>query len=144
MKLEERIRRSIKQRAGNVILRSEFTWMGSAPQISTVLKNLQDKGMLIRIGTGVYAKTRKSSVTGATIPAESLETLATESLQKLGVPVSSGRTAAAYNAGETSQLPGTFIANTGNRRISRKITVSGRTVTYENNYSRAKPSGHFG
>lgn len=49
MKLEERIRRSIKRRAGNVILRSEFTWMGSASQISMVLKNLQDKGMLIRI-----------------------------------------------------------------------------------------------
>jgi hypothetical protein len=88
VKLEERIVRSIKQRAGNIVLRSDFAKMGSASQISTVLKNLQDKGVLIRIGTGVYAKTRKSSVIGITIPAGNLETLATETLQKLGVPVS--------------------------------------------------------
>jgi pyridoxine 5'-phosphate synthase PdxJ len=136
MKLEERMRRSIKQRGSNVILRAELDGMGSASQVSEALRALQGKGILVRIGTGVYSKTRKSSVTGATIPAGSLETLATEALEKMGVKVSAGTAASAYNSGETTQLPGTFIANTGRRRISRKIAVGGRTVKYENNYGR--------
>lgn len=140
MKLQQRMQRSIKQRAGNVVLRSEVAGLGSSSQVSAALKALQNAGVLVRIGTGVYAKTRKSSVTGATIPAGSLETLATEALRKLGVSVSAGSTTTAYNAGRTTQLPGTFQVNTGRRRISRKIVVGGRTVAYENDYSRADAS----
>lgn len=140
MKLQERMLRSIKQRASDVILRAELAGMGSASQVTEALKALQDKGVLLRIGTGVYAKTRKSSVTGTTIPAGSLETLATETLRKLGVTVSPGSAAIAYNAGSTTQLPGRFVANTGSRRISRKIAVGGRTVVYENNYGRSEAS----
>jgi len=140
MKLEERMLRSIKQRAGNVVIRAELAGMGSASQVTAALKALQDKGVLVRIGTGVYAKTRNSSVTGARIPAGSLETLAVETLERLGVTVSPGSAAAAYNAGKTTQLPGTFVANTGRRRISRIISVGGRKVAYENNYGRADTS----
>lgn len=138
MKLQERMLRSIKQRAGNVVIRAELAGMGSASQVTAALKALQDKGMLVRIGTGVYAKTRKSSVTGAVIPAGSLETLASEALKKLGITVTVGSAAAAYNSDKTTQLPGTFVANTGRRRISRKIAVGGRKVVYENDYDRAE------
>ncbi len=140
MRLQERMLRSIKQRTGNVILRADIAKMGSPSQVSEALKALQSQGVLVRIGTGVYAKTRKSSVTGATIPAGSLETLAVETLKKLGVSVSAGSAAAEYNSGRTTQLPGTFVANTGRRRISRKIAVGGRSVKYENNYGRTKAS----
>lgn len=140
MKLQERMLRSIKQRAGNVIIRAELAGMGSASQVTHALQALRKQGALVRIGTGVYAKTRKSSVTGTTIPAGSLETLATETLKKLGVEVMAGKAAAAYNSGKTTQLPGTFVVNTGSRRISRKITVGGRTVAYENDYGRADTS----
>lgn len=140
MKLQERMLRSIKQRAGNVILRTELAGMGSASQVTGALKALQEKGVLIRIGTGVYAKTRKSSITGAIVPAGSLETLASETLRKLGVQVTAGKAAAAYNSGKTTQLPGTFVANTGRRRITRKIEVGGRRVVYENDYGRTEAS----
>jgi predicted transcriptional regulator of viral defense system len=135
MNLEERMLRSVRQRNGNVVLRSELADLGSASQVTQALKSLQRKGVLVRIGTGVYAKTRKSSVTGATIPAGSLETLAAEVFSKLGVEVSVGSLAAAYNDGSTTQLPGAFVANTGRRRISRQIAVGGRAVVYENDYS---------
>lgn len=95
----------------------------------------------MRIGTGVYAKTRTSSVTGATIPAGSLETLVTETLKKLGVSAREGSAASAYNAGSTTQLPGKFVVNTGRRRISRKIEVGGeggRSVVYENDFNRTQ------
>jgi len=136
MKLEERLLRSIRKRNSDVILRAELAGMGSASQLSEALKALQEKGVLVRIGTGVYARTRRSSVTGAVIPAGSLETLATQALRKLGVDVQAGRAAAEYNSGRTTQLPGAFVANTGGRRISRKITVGGRSVIYENDFRR--------
>lgn len=135
MKLQERMLRSIQQRAGNIILRAEVARLGSPTQVTEALRSLQNMGVIVRIGTGIYAKTRKSSITGATIPAGSLETLATEALRKLGVSIGAGIAADTYNSGKTTQLPGVFVANTGHRRISRKITVGGRSVAYENNYS---------
>jgi len=140
MKIQERMLRSIKQRTGNVVIRAELAGMGSASQVTESLKALQDQGVIVRIGTGVYAKTRKSSVTGALIPAGSLESLASETLKRLGVTVRAGSAAAAYNAGKTTQLPGAFVANTGRRRISRKIAVGGRQVVYENDFGRAEAS----
>jgi hypothetical protein len=137
VKLENRMLLSIRQRAGNVVLRSELVGMGSSSQVTLALRALQLKGVLLRIGTGVYAKTRKSSVTGAIIPAGSLETLAIETLEKFGVKVEVSSAAAAYNRNDTTQLPGQFVANTGQRRISRKIAVGGRSVAYENNFTRA-------
>lgn len=140
MKLEERLLRSIKQRDSDVILRAELVKMGSSSQISEALKALQDKGVLVRIGMGVYARTRRSSITGAIIPAGSLETLATEAFKKMGVDVMASKAAMEYNARRTTQLPGAFVANTGRRKIRRKIAVGGRSVVYENDYSGSKTS----
>jgi len=140
MKLEERMLRSVKQRAGNVILRAEVAQLGSPSQVSEALKSLQAKGVLVRIGTGVYAKTRQSSVTGATVPAGSLETLAIETLKKLGVKVLASKAAKSYNSGKTTQIPGAFVANTGGRRIRRKIAVGGRAVVYENDFGKTTAS----
>lgn len=138
MKLEERLLRSIKQRHSDVILRTELSAMGSPAQLSEALKRLQAKGVLMRIGTGIYARTRRSSITGVTIPAGSLETLASEALRKMGVAATAGKAAQQYNQRETTQLPGMFVAHTGRRRITRKITVGGRSLIYENDYGRTK------
>jgi hypothetical protein len=65
----------------------------------------------------------------------SLEELAQEALEKLGVPVQLGRAQADYAGGKTTQIPVRTTFNTGRRRISRKITVGISTVRYENHYS---------
>ncbi len=69
------------------------------------------------------------------MPRVSLEELAQEALEKLGVPVQLGRAQRAYAEGKTTQIPVRTTFNTGQRRISRKITVGISTVRYENNYS---------
>jgi len=140
MNIQERLLRSIRQRKSTVILRTELAGMGSPSQLTVALKALQVQGVIVRIGTGVYAKTRRSSVTGALIPAGSLESLASETLKKLGVSVQTGRAAAEYNTGQTTQLPGAFVAHTGRRRISRRIAVGGRQVVYENDFGRTEAS----
>ena len=134
MKLADRLLRLIERQRGNVIFRAELAGLGSPAQITAALTTLIDKGVIVRISIGIYARTRKSSVTGAIVPVGSLETLAIEILTKMGVPFTPGRAAAAYNAGDTNQLPGAFVVNTGERRISRKITVGGRTLGYENDF----------
>lgn len=136
MKLHKRIQQAIKRQAGNIILRADLAEMGSASQVTKALGALQDDGVLIRIGTGVYAKTKKSTVTGAIIPAGSLETLAMEALLKLGVEVFPCKAAVEYNSGKTTQLPGKFVVNTGRRRITRRIEVGGRKLAYEKDYGR--------
>jgi hypothetical protein len=73
-----------------------------------------------------------STVTGRIVPAGTLESLATETLQKLGVDIKLGSAAAAYNAGLTTQVPGELVVNTGGKRIRRKIEVGGRRLVYEN------------
>jgi predicted transcriptional regulator of viral defense system len=135
MKLEDRLMRSVKKRSGNVILRSDLASLGSASQLSEALKALQRRGLLVRIGTGIYAKTRVSTVTGAVIPAGTLESLSQEAFARMGVSVSAGRASAEYNAGRTTLVPGKLVVNTGKRRIQRKISVGGRRLAYENDYT---------
>lgn len=140
MKLEDRLLRSVKQRAGNVILRAELASFGSPSQLSEALKALQHRGVLVRIGTGIYAKTRVSSVTGEIVPAGTLESLSLEALERMGVAVSAGQVTRDYNQGRTTQMPGKLVVNTGKRRIQRSISVGGRRLVYENTYGKPAKS----
>ena len=72
---------------------------GQSPQVSRALKVLLDRGKLVRIGTGISAKARRFSITGAVIPADSLETLTAEALERLGVQLQPGEASKDYNAG---------------------------------------------
>ena len=133
--IKDRMVRSIARRKGEIVLRADFEAMGSASQISRALKQLIEAGKIVRLGYGVYAKARPSLLSGKPVPRVSLEELAQEALEKLGVPVQLGRAQADYAEGKTTQIPVRTTFNTGQRRISRKITVGISTVRYENHYS---------
>lgn len=135
LSVKERMVRSIALRKGEVVLRTDFESMGSPSQISRALKELIVAGKIIRLGYGVYAKARPSTLSGKPVPRVSLEELAQEALEKLGVPIRLGRAQAAYVEGRTAQIPVRTTFNTGQRRISRKLTVGISTVRYENDYS---------
>ncbi|MGB4346737.1 MAG: DUF6088 family protein [Burkholderiaceae bacterium] len=135
LSVKERMVRSIAMRKGEVVLRADFESIGSSSQISRALKVLIDTGRIVRLGYGVYAKARSSTLTGKPVPRVTLEELAQETLIKLGVRVQLGSAQAAYAEGKSTQIPVRTTFNTGQRRISRKITVGISTVRYENNYS---------
>lgn len=135
LSIQDRMIRSIALRKGEVILRADFESMGSASQISRALKGLTEAGKIVRLGYGVYAKARPSALTGKPIPRASLAELGQEALEKLGVSVKLGHAQAAYSEGKTTQVPARTTFNTGQRRISRKLTVGISTVHYENNYN---------
>ncbi|MFL9906885.1 DUF6088 family protein [Paraburkholderia sp. RL17-337-BIB-A] len=131
IRIEDKLVRSIKQREGVVILRSEVASLGSAAQVGRVLAKLVGDGRLVRVSIGVYAKTRRNKFTGQLTPAATFEAIAAETFRKLGIDVAPGRLAREYNAGLTSQIPMDGVVCTGKRRISRKIQVGSRTVKYE-------------
>ncbi|MBS0340428.1 MAG: hypothetical protein JSS56_07860 [Proteobacteria bacterium] len=82
MNIQDRMRMSIRRRAGNVVLRSELAGQGSASQVSYALQVLQRQGDLIRLGSGVYAKGQRDSQTGIVRPLADFETLVAEAVSK--------------------------------------------------------------
>lgn len=131
MKIETRIKRFIRRTSSPVVLRAELRRFGGSSQLSVVLRSLQDQGLLVRIGKGVYAKAKLSVLSGKPIPVSPLEVLAPIALGKLGVEVQEPLRNRDYNAGRTSQVPTGLVVNTGRRRITRRLGFSGKFVEYE-------------
>lgn len=130
-RIRDRIARSIGRSSAEVFVRSDFRGIGSYSEIGKALAALRRHGKLIRLGYGVYAKARASSLSGRPIPRKPLESLAREALEKLGVPAQPGRAEREYLAG-SSQIPARISFDTGRRRISRKLRVGREEVVFEN------------
>lgn len=136
MKLEDRVTRSIARRKGVVILRSELAALGSPAQLSRVLSNLVRTKRLVRVGVGIYARTRLNKFTHELAPAATFEQIAAEVFLKLEIDVAHGKLARGYNAGKTTQVPMLAVVDTGRRRITRRISLGSRFITYERSCKR--------
>lgn len=131
MIIEQRLKRSITQRKDDVFVRSDFAKFGSPAQVSRALKQFVELGLLVKLGVGVYAKAKKSVLTGNAIPVKPVDVLAPVALKKLGVSVSPSKLTQAYNFRESTQLPAGTVLNTRGRKISRKLGFGGRYIKYE-------------
>lgn len=138
MSVREKVKDALRKRRSKVFLRSEFAYLGSEAQLTRALNALVAEGTMVKIGVGVYAKAKRSVLSGNPIPVQPVDVLAPQALVKMGVRVYPSRLTAEYNAGKTTQIPAGMVINTGNRRISRKLGFGNRTVEYENNFQRAK------
>ncbi|WP_248114051.1 DUF6088 family protein [Ralstonia pseudosolanacearum] len=114
-----------------MFLRAEFAGLGSTAQVGRALRSLMADGVLVRLGLGVYAKTKRSILSGVPIPIKPVEMLATVALKKLGVEVAPSQATQDYNNGSTTQLPAGIVLNTAQRRVSRKLGFGGQVVSYE-------------
>lgn len=141
LSIRHKMARSIAARKGEVIMRGDFRSLGSQSQISRSLRALIAEGRIVRLGYGVYAKARPSSLSGKPVPRVCLAELAQEALIKMGVNPTLGSAQAAYAEGRTKHVPMYTCFNTGNRRISRKITVGRTVVRYENDFSEKRRTG---
>lgn len=128
--LESRIRYRVSRSKSSVFTPQDFLDLSGRPQIGRALAKLVAKQALVKIGYGLYAKARQSSVTGAVIPAKPVPELAREALGKIGVTVGVTESERAYNTGQSTQVPtGRVIGVKG--RISRKIGYAGNNVVIE-------------
>ncbi|MGE8510433.1 MAG: DUF6088 family protein [Paraburkholderia terricola] len=138
MYLEGRLKIAIAKRASDVFLRTDFARLGSEAQLGRALRSLIESGVIVKLGVGVYAKAKRSVLSGEPIPVQPVEVLAEEALGRLGVKVYPSKQVELYNAGKTTQLPAATVVNTGNRRIVRKLGFGKKTVQYENNLRRTE------
>ena len=128
--LEYRIIARITRKKSAVFVREDFEDLGGYDQVGRALRSLTKTGRLIRLGYGVYAKAKKSTITGELVPVASLPALAREALARLGVKTAPSRLEKDYNTGKTTQVPtGRLIAVKG--RVNRKIGYNGAFVSYE-------------
>lgn len=138
LSVEQRILRSIRQRHGVVILRSDFSRFGTTSQVSRALAKLVSASVLVRVGHGLYAKTRVNRFTGRLAPAAPFESIAAEAFRRLRIVVGPGELAREYNTGQSTQIPMQPIVSTGKRRISRRIEVGSKRVIYERASNQAR------
>lgn len=129
--LEQKIQGLIEKKRRLVFLRSDFEKFSSDyDQIGRALRKLVKKGKLLRVGYGLYTKTKISKVSGKIIPCAPLQEIGYACLKRLNVPAAQSQSEQAYNLGRSTQVPtGRVIAVKG--RITRKIGYNGIPLTFE-------------
>ncbi|MCC6192725.1 MAG: hypothetical protein IT318_27190 [Anaerolineales bacterium] len=129
--LKSKVRYRISRSKSSVFTPQDFLDLSGRPQIGRVLAKLVDEEGLVKLGYGLYAKSRRSSLTGAVIPVKGIPELAREALTKIGADVRPSSAEQAYNSGQSRQVPtGRVIGVKG--RVSRKIGFGGNNVMIEN------------
>lgn len=131
MDLEQRIAWHVKHSRRNVFLRDDFAHLcGDYDQVGRALGRAIRKGALARLGHGLYAKVRKSSVTGRSILAKPLPELGREALGRLHVRVYPTRAEREYRTGASTQVPTGRVIGV-KERISRRIKHGDVELRYE-------------
>jgi hypothetical protein len=129
--LEEKLIRTIASSPGFVVLRSDLRhFCANESQLSRALKKLIERNVIQRVSSGAYVKTKINKFTNELTPAASLEVVAKELFQRLNVEITPPATVEEYNNRTTTQVPPGGSVVVKGRRITRKITVAGRTVRY--------------
>lgn len=128
--IEGRIALRIARKQSPVLLREDFDDLGGYDQVGRALLALTKKGKLIKIGYGLYAKAKVSSLTGNTVPTEPLPALAQKALDRLGAAPGPSKAATDYREGRSTQVPTGRLISV-NKRIRRKITYNNIAISYE-------------
>jgi hypothetical protein len=128
--LEGKIAIRIARKQSVVLLREDFDDLGGYDQVGRALLALTKKEKLVKIGYGLYAKTKVSSLTGKTVPLVPLPALARNALNRLGVAALPSQAEIDYRQGRSTQVPTGRLIGV-NKRVSRKIGYNNIAVNYE-------------
>ena len=129
--LKSKVKYRISRSKSAVFTPRDFLDLSDRDQIGRVLRQLVSTQHLIKFGQGLYAKAKRSALTGKLIPIKPLPELAKEALNdKFKVKVVPANDLNRYNSGETTQVPtGRVIAVKG--RVSRKMAYDGKSIKYQ-------------
>lgn len=127
--LEKKMHYRIMRAKASVFILSDFYDLSDVDQIGRILRKFVKDRVVIKIGQGIYAKARISSVTNNLIPEKDLRSLALEVLDKLNIKVSKTNYEELYMKEKSTQLStGRVIAVRS--RISRKIGFNGNYIQF--------------
>lgn len=129
--VKDRVIAKIKRSPSSVFLRKEFDRLGDYRQVSRAINEAAASGVLIKVGFGLYAKARPSTISGKPVPTVPLLNIGLEVMQKIGVKADVGKDIVALREGRSTQIPMLPIINIGKSRVSRKIAVGSRQIIYE-------------
>lgn len=133
--LEGKVMTRVNRKRTAVLLREDFLDLSDYDQVGRALRKLTVDGKLIKIGYGLYAKARISSLTGKPILTEPLTVLAKVALKRIGVSISITQAETDYIEGASTQVPtGRMIAVEG--RVTRKIEYRDVQISYERKSTR--------
>jgi hypothetical protein len=133
MKIEQKLKIGLAKFKDDVFLRQEFERYASRAYVAKGLQSLVRQGILVKLGKGIYAKSKISALSGKPIPSKPLEVLAPLALKKMGVDIKASTLVKAYNLKESTQIPAGIVIDVGNNRIKRQIGFGTQSVIYEKN-----------
>ena len=128
--LKDKIKYRIKKSKEVVFLVRDFSDLSGRDQILRSLRSLIDEKLIIKLGKGIYSKTKISTISQKTIPADNLRSIAVAAMKKLGIKVLPTKAEQAYNNKQTTQVPNGFIVGV-NKRVSRNISFERTSIRYE-------------
>ena len=129
-----RLLKRIDRKRGDVFLRADFADLGGYDQVGRALRQLVQRGQLMKVGFGIYSRAVKSPFDGRPIPPKGLSTLR-EALRRVGIDTRPSRSDEDYNAGRTTQVPTGRVVGVF-RRVRRQIGYNGIELSFE----RARPA----
>jgi len=103
--IEYKASNRLKAIRSNVVLRKDFSGLGSYRQISRALQKLMTEKKLVKIGTGIYAKAYLSKYSDIPLVKNGTDSTLREALKRLSVAYEPGSAEKAYNEGKTTQIP---------------------------------------
>ncbi len=128
--LEQKIRLRIKKSRNTAFLSRDFFDLSDGDQVGRVLRILVKKNVLIKLGRGIFAKTKKSTINNKYILEKNFADVAKEALHKLKIKTFLTAAENNYNKGLSTQIPTGLLIGV-NKRVSRTLTYNGRKIKYE-------------
>lgn len=127
--LRSQIKSRISQSQEFVFMPGDFFDLSDRDQVGRALRQLTREQFLVKIGYGVYVKTRVSQYTGRILPFSDLRSIAEATLGKLGVEVLPTKYEIAYNTRQSTQVPNGFVIGV-DKRVNRKLSYGDASIKY--------------
>ena len=130
--LRERVNQRIKRSRASVFLPREFNDLGGEDQVLRALRQLVQKGRLLRLGYGVYGRAEPSPLSGQPMLAavDGFIGASREALTKLGVRWEPSSWERAYNEGRSTQVPVNAVVRIKGR-FARQLSYRGKPLVLE-------------
>lgn len=130
--LQNRIARRVAQSDRDVFLTRDFTTLSGEDQVIRALRGLIVQRKLVRLGKGVYAKARPSSLTGKAVLANpgGFLPVAQQALKRLGVAWEPTQAQRAFAENRTTQIPVNPVLKVKGR-FSRKLSYGASELVIE-------------